>query len=389
MPTFNQRILESFVEVFDAQSKVMVQQMEIELDGAEFDVFHYVSLCTLDIICETAMGVSVKAQTESNVHYVEAVKRITGGIYRRMFQVWLHPDFIFNRTQLGKSQKECIKYLHELTSEVIRKKKMRLIKSNGIPESKENGESEPCISITARRKKAFLDLLMELSHNGAGFTDIELREEVDTMIVAGNDTTATINSFVLLMLASHPDVQDKVFQELCEIYGNDDTNERSVRCEDLQRMEYMERVIKETMRLFPIAPILVRAVTDDLNIGEHTLPKGSSVVIGILKAHRNPEYWPHPLKFDPDRFLPEETAKRHPYCYLPFSAGPRNCLGGKYAMMAMKALLATVLRSYTLKKDNVVPIENIKLKADLMLKPVEPITVRIERRVAKGCSVPS
>lgn len=229
--------------------------------------------------------------------------------------------------------------------------------------------------------------------------------------------------------------QDKVYEELCGIYGDEDYDQLNITHEDLQRMEYMERVIKETMRLFPIAPILVRAITDDLNIGiqifmysilssakvklirnwisipgEYTLPKGSSAVLGIIKTHRSEEYWHEPLKFDPERFLPEEIAKRHPYCYLPFSAGPRNCLGIiaryilawrvnslrarvdqlfifisgiKYAMMAMKTLLATVLRRYVLKKDNIVPIGDIRLKAELMLKPVDPIKIRIEKRTPK------
>lgn len=380
MPTFNQRILSSFVEVFAIQSKIMVKQMEIELDGAEFDVFHYVSLCTLDIICETAMGVSVRAQTECNCRYVDAAKSVFNSIYIRMFQVWLHPNFIFHRTQLGKTQREGIKYLHSLTTEVIRKKRETFFKGN---EKTVTANPEHETYKVESRRKAFLDLLMELSHNGAKFSDEELREEVDTMMIAGNDTTASINCFVLLMLASYPDVQDKIYEELCEIYGNDETEDRSITSEDLQRMEYMERVIKETMRLFPIAPILVRAVTEDLNIGEHTLPKGSSVVLGILKTHRSEEYWPNPLKFDPERFLPEETAKRHPYCYLPFSAGPRNCIGLKYAMMAMKTLLATVLRRYVLKKDNIAAIVDIKLKADLMLKPVDPIKLRIEKRRPK------
>ncbi|XP_046734901.1 cytochrome P450 4C1-like [Diprion similis] len=374
MPTFNSRILESFVEVFAIQSKILVQRMEVELDGDEFDVFDYVSLCTLDIICETAMGVSVRAQTESGCRYVEAVKSVSKGIFRRIFHVWLHPDFIFERTQLGKTQKECVKYLHSLTNEVIKKKKEAYFKVNDKPEKgARNGEY---------RRKAFLDLLMELTHNEEIFTDDELREEVDTMMIAGNDTTAIINCFVILMLASHPNVQNKVYEELSEIFGNDDNDERTVTHEDLPRMEYMERVIKETMRLFPIGPVLVRAVTEDLDIGEHTLPAGSSVVLAILYTHRNEEFWPDPLKFDPDRFLPEEVAKRHPYCYLPFSAGPRNCLGIKYAMMAMKTLLATVLRRYIIKKDNVQPIQDIKLKADVMLKPVNPITIRIEKRTS-------
>ncbi|XP_014204067.1 cytochrome P450 4C1-like [Copidosoma floridanum] len=379
MPTFNQRILESFVEVFSAQSGIMVKEMEAELNGGEFEVFNYVTLCTLDIICETAMGVSSKAQLQKSSPYVKSANRLFEIIYSRIFNIWLHPDFIFKRTRLWQEQRNCIKHVHGLTNDVIRKKKNSLFVGNGKANgtSQEDNETTPP-TVT---RKAFLDLLMELSHEGTKFTDDELREEVDTMMIAGNDTTATVNCFAMLMLAMYPEIQDKVYEELHGIYGYADPSSVPVRHEDLQRMEYLERVIKETMRIFPIGPLLVRRITDDLNIGEHTLAKGSSVVLGIIKTHRSSEYWRDPMKFDPDRFLPEECAKRHPYCFIPFSAGPRNCLGVKYAMMAVKALLATVVRKYVLKKDDVLAIEDIKLKADMMLKPVVPITIRIEKRI--------
>ncbi|XP_015126718.1 cytochrome P450 4C1 [Diachasma alloeum] len=367
LPTFNPRILESFVEVFAQQSEIMVRQMKVEIDGDEFDVFNYISLCTLDIICETAMGVAMKAQTEGDPTYVESAKRTFEILYTRMFKVWLHPDVIFNNTRLGKDQRECIEYLHGLTNDVIKKKKRDLANDSPIIE-----DTKP--------RKAFLDLLMELSNEGTKFTDEELREEVDTMMIAGNDTTASVNSFVMLMLANYPEVQERCYQELCTIYGDNINTDTAITHEDLHRMEYLERTIKETLRLFPVGPVLVRYVSEDLDIGDHVLPRGSSVVIGILKMHRSEKYWKEPLKFDPDRFLPEEVAKRHAYCFVPFSAGPRNCIGVRYAMMAMKTLLATVLRHYVLKKDQFVRIEDIKLKADVMLKPVEPISVKIERR---------
>ncbi|KAF7993854.1 hypothetical protein HCN44_011123 [Aphidius gifuensis] len=378
VPTFNQKILESFVEVFSQQSEIMIKQMKIEINGDEFDVFNYVSLCTLDIICETAMGVSVHAQTDGDPSYVESAKKMFEIVFSRMFKVWLHPDIIFYCTNLAKQQQQCLKYLHGVTNDVIKKKKAELLL---LKNKKLNTIEMP--DNCGPTRKAFLDLLMELSNNGIKFTDEELREEVDTMMIAGNDTTASVNCFVILMLANYPEIQEKCFQELCDIYGDDIQADVLIKHEDLNRMEYLERVIKETMRLFPVGPILVRHVTDDLDIGDYTLPKGSSVVLGIMKLHRSPEHWIDPLKFNPDRFLPEET--RHPFCYIPFSAGPRNCLGFKYAMMAMKVLIATLLRHYVIKKNNIQNIQDIKLKVDLMLKPVVPIKIKIEKRQIIHC----
>ncbi|XP_068989721.1 cytochrome P450 4C1-like isoform X1 [Neodiprion pinetum] len=377
-PTFNLRILESFVTVFAVQSNVMVRKMETELNGEEFLVFDYVSMCTLDIICETAMGVSIGAQVNNHSSYVEAVEKSLKIIYRRAFSIWLHPPAIFNRTQTGKEQNKHIKTMHNFTSNVIQRKRKALLNRNTKKTAVKYGEDTESDSPSER--KAFLDLLMQLTDDKMKFSDSELREEVDTMIAAGSDTTSNTVSFVMLMLASYPDIQEKAYLELCEIYGSYDSNKRIVTYEDLPRMRYLELVIKETMRVLPIIALITRTITDDLEIGEYTLPKGSLAVIDILSIHRNKEFWPDPLKFNPDRFLPDEVAERHAYCYIPFSAGPRNCIGLRFAMMAMKTILATMLRRYIIKKDKIVPLDDVKLKSEGVTKPVEPIMLRIEER---------
>ncbi|XP_032690154.1 cytochrome P450 4g15-like isoform X2 [Odontomachus brunneus] len=120
--------------------------------------------------------------------------------------------------------------------------------------------------------------------------------------------------------------------------------------------------------------------TDEYVSGKYTLPKGVDVLITTINLHRNEKYWPKALTFDPDRFLPENIANIHPCSYIPFSNGPRNCIGAKYAMISMKILIATLLRTYILKVDKEVKIEEIKLMANLLLTPVIPLKVRIEKR---------
>ncbi|GLV39333.1 Cytochrome P450 4g15 [Carabus blaptoides fortunei] len=109
-----------------------------------------------------------------------------------------------------------------------------------------------------------------------------------------------------------------------EIVGDPDT---PLTYKDIQKMFYLERVIKEVLRLYPPVPFFVRNVTEDLPIGEHTLPRGAACVISPFVLHRNPDVWPDPEKFNPDRFLRESIENRHPYSYIPFSGGSRNCIG--------------------------------------------------------------
>lgn len=142
------------------------------------------------------------------------------------------------------------------------------------------------------------------------------------------------------MLGMHPEIQQKVYEEIMDVIGPD----RPVEHSDLPQLKYTERFIKEVLRLFPVGPLVVRAHETDINLGkllkyfarksfiatipgDYVLPKGSSSVLVIIHMHRNPEYWPNPLRFDPDRFLPEEVAKRHPFAYVPFTGGPRICIG--------------------------------------------------------------
>lgn len=305
--------------------------------------------------------------------------RLVAGFAERFFKFWLRPDFIFHRTKLGEEQRKRAEYLHGFTEQIVRmNKKKHFLERKSLSSA---AEDEDHAYDSTPRREGLLELLMKPT-NGNGFsTDEELRAEVDTILAAASDTSAITISYVMLMLASLPAVQDKVYQELYEIYGDADAEDLPVTHEDLTRMKYLECVIKETMRLFPAAPVILREVTEDLKIGEYTLPKGSYAAIGIINLQRSDKYWPDPLEFNPDRFLPEENTKIHPFTFMGFSGGPRNCIGLVSAMMAMKTILATMLRRYRLKKDNVLPIKDIRLKYELLLKPVHPITLKIERRI--------
>lgn len=143
-------------------------------------------------------------------------------------------------------------------------------------------------------------------------------------------------------------------------------------------MKYLERVIKETMRIYPSVPSIGRILSEDVQLDQYTLPKGTMVSLGIYYLHRDPRFFPDPEKFEPDRFLPENTVSRHPYAYLPFSAGPRNCVGQKFAMYEEKSVLSSIIRSY--KITSVEKRDEITLIAELILRTHNGINVKLERR---------
>ncbi|XP_033220873.1 cytochrome P450 4C1-like [Belonocnema kinseyi] len=363
-PTFHHKILNSFIETFQTQSIVLTNEIASHVDRKEFDVSEIVAFRTLNFICETTMGTSIMTNYETSKKYFESIKIVMQVFVDRSVKIWLNPDIIFNRTKLSKEFYSSIKYMHDVSNEVIRNRRKEMDK-RGIETDDTN------------KRQPFLDLMIADNK----LSDAEIREEVDTIMFAGFDTSAGTICFVLLMLASHPNIQEQVYEEIYQIYGSEDPEDVPVKPEDLPKLITLERVIKETMRLFPIVPFFARRVDEDLVLGDYTLPKDSIPIVSILPLHRNEKYWPDPLKFDPDRFLPEEVAKRHPDCYYPFSGGPRNCIGQVYAMMSMKVLLTTLLRKYILKKDNIKPVKDIRLKYEILLRSAEPITMRIEKRV--------
>ncbi|XP_044575509.1 cytochrome P450 4V2-like [Cotesia glomerata] len=373
VPAFHPKILESFVGVMNEQSNILVKILESQINKDEFELFPYISRCTLNIICETAMGVSVNVQTSRDSTYVQALNRLKAIFAHRMLKIWLHFDIIFNLTKLSKVHKDCINFLHNHTNNVIEKKRKLF---------SEIKNSEDDVTQTGgSKRKIYLDLLMEMSNEGSKLTNEDLRDEVTTLITAANDTTAIANTFFIYMLANFPDVQEKCYEELVEIFGTKTNDKKEIEIKDLNRMKYLDRVIKETMRLFPPVPVLIREVSDDLDIGGgYTLPKGTAAILSVSKLHRSANFWEDPLRFNPDRFLAEQVALRHPFAYVPFSAGPRGCIGWKYGMMSMKILLATLIRNYVFIKDKHVSIEDIKVNADIFIKTFEPISVKIKLR---------
>ncbi|XP_030764328.1 cytochrome P450 4C1-like [Sitophilus oryzae] len=368
MPTFNQKILDGFVDIFVDRSEVLVSVMKKLVGVKNVNIYDLFSRCTLDIVCKTAMGVQIDAQIK-DTDFHRWADEIMDLIMKRIFNVYYHLDWIYFLTSEGKTASINASNLRNYTRNVV------ITKRNEYESKFNNGEL--VFEDDGIKRKAFLDYLIEMCYQDGknSFTDEELIDETVTFMIAGTDTTATTNCFLFIIFGLYPDVQEKVLEEVLEVIGPD----RRVQYDDLQHFKYLERVVKETMRVFPIVPMIVRALDADIDIGEHVLQKGSSVVFGILQTHRNEEYWPDPLKFDPDRFLPEEVAKRPPGCYIPFSFGPRNCIGMKYAMMTIKALVATVVRKYKVYSDYK-NIEEVELRSNLVLRTKNGFKVHFELR---------
>lgn len=262
--------------------------------------------------------------------------------------------------------------------QAVRKAKAKAQKVTGLRDDLDDIDEN---DVGEKRRLAFLDLMIETSHyNPQQLSKDEIKQQVDTIMFEGHDTTAAGSSFVLCMLGCHPDIQAKVVQEQQAIFGDSD---RDCSFADTLEMKYLERVIMETLRLYPPVPVIARKINQDMKLAsiDSVIPAGATILIGTFKIHRRPDIFPNPEKFDPDNFLPERSASRHYYSYIPFSAGPRSCVGRKYAMLKLKVLLSTIIRNFSV--TSTVPEKDFKLQGDIILKRTDGFRIKLDHRVKK------
>jgi cytochrome P450 family 4 len=374
-PAFHFQILEQFVDVFESAGNRLVKKLRNEIGKNSVDIYPYVTLCTLDIICESAMGTSINAQYDGNSDYVQSVKSMCKVIIERTFNVLEMNDVTIRLTKNYYLQKKSLNVLHAKTNSVIvnRRKELEnnnkdLNNVNGV-----NGKNEEDM-IIGKDKKAFLDLLLEATVDGKPLTQEEIREEVDTFMFEGHDTTASAISFVLYCLANHPEVQQKAYEEQQMLF--DDDKNPTVTYTDLQSMKYLEQVIKEALRLYPSVPIYGRKTNAPVKYNDISIPKDVTIAVFAFGIHRNPKYFKEPEKFNPGRF--ENMDGRLPYAYIPFSAGPRNCIGQKFAMLEMKSTVSKILRNFELEPAS--PEHKLNLVAELVLKSANGIKIALNLR---------
>ncbi|XP_050670866.1 cytochrome P450 4C1-like [Leptidea sinapis] len=368
---FSPKILSKFVKIFAENSATLAKELDKKAGTGNFKIWPQINAYALDAILESSMGVQINAQLHNNNELQTAVNTTLQMLSERTFRVWYWPDWIYKHTSHFAKLQSHIKIIHDFTNEVIRKK--RLLHQ---VQAKFTDQEE----LEYNNSLNFLDLLMSLSSGEKAYTDVELREEVLTFVLAGMDTSAVAIGFFLKLMGKYPAVQQKVYNELQEVFGDSD---RILEKEDLPKLQYLERAIKETLRLYCSVPfILRRADTDILLPDGTTIPESSSVLISILGMHRSAKNWGTDADcFDPDRFLPDRIKDIHPTAYIPFSFGPRNCVGYQYAMMSIKTASSTILRRH-----KIVGIPeptskpNIKLKYDIMLKDVDGYEIALERR---------
>ncbi|KAI4474395.1 hypothetical protein M0802_015624 [Mischocyttarus mexicanus] len=369
MPIFKPQTLSTHMRPIIKNSNRLARILET-CNGKEIDVFHYVNLCTLDIIFEVLFETDLDAQNNPECKLHEYISELMDICMRRIFKFWLHPNITFRFSSMGKRTDELLSHIHKIMDTVINNK------MKSLEEGKITNVSE---EIDARENTStFLDVLLKSFYVGGEYSKQDIYDEMKTFTVGGSDTTAGTITFIFLMLASYPEIQNEIYEELYQIYGSSDPEDVPITYQDIKNMKYMDCVVKETLRLFPVAPVIARTHTEDIKIDESiVIPRNSEIVIPIFTILRNGKFWKEPLQFNPDRFLQDDPKAKY---FLPFGIGKRRCIGDRLGMIQMKGIIATILRKFIVQIDNPVTVEDVELTFHITLKPVNPVFLRFNRR---------
>ena len=202
--------------------------------------------------------------------------------------------------------------------------------------------------IAARREAGSQgDDLLSLLIRTPGMNDDLIRDQLLTMLIAGHDTSTALLAWSLYLLGKHPVELERVRAEVDQNVGSQPPDLESV-----NRLERMDYVTKEALRLYPPIHLGNRRAAVDLEFKGYQIPAGTRVVYSIYLSHRQERYWPDPHRFDPERFSPEQAQERPHYVYVPFGGGPRNCIGLAFAQVEVKIVLARILQKFDLELDN-------------------------------------
>jgi cytochrome P450 len=207
---------------------------------------------------------------------------------------------------------------------------------------------------------------------GRGLSDIELRDNVVTFIGAGHETTALALTFSLYLIANAPEVQDRLVREVQEVCGDAQIDAAMV-----DALPFHEQVIKEAMRLYPPVAIIDRMAREDVDLGDVKVKKGDLAFALTYVMHRHKRLWEHPERFDPDRFSEEGSKSIQRFQYMPFGAGPRICIGMKFAYMEAVAILATLVRALRFRSN---PAHRVEPNIRITLRPEGGMPLYVARR---------
>jgi len=331
-PAFHKQKMNQLVENMKA---TIIGELDELIVDKEIDLFPVMSELAFNVVAKSLFQFSIAQEKLDRIKYIiEAVQQFLIKEIRLPHKGWW-----FSISGQVKKHLELAKENDEIIKEIILERVASKDEINDL-----------------------LNMLLETRYEdtGEGMSVEQLIDEIKILFIAGHETTANALTFTLHLLGNHPDVQQKVFDEIKTIESETDDV-----VEQLQKMIYTNAVLNESMRLYPPAWITDRQNVEDDNLGEFNIKKGTLIGVSFYELHRNPKYWESPDSFNPERFLGEQKKYSMQYFY-PFGAGPRMCIGAGFAIYEMSLAIAYIIKKYKINSVNT----EVDFNPLITLKPV-------------------
>lgn len=346
-PAFYKEKLAKIADIMIAETAAMVQNWGKMADTGNYvDISFEMNKIALQIVTKSLFFSQLKGNISEISHYItEVIKHGAARIDKPL----LFPPWV--PTPYNLYEKKCIKALDKIVYDIIHERHQ-----------------------SSERFDDLLSMLMETKDEETGekMTDRQLRDEIMTIFMAGNETSANALIWTWYLLSQNPDKLEKVLAELETVLGQETPTPQHLR-----QLTYLKQVLDESMRLMPPAWIIGRKTLAADKFGEYDIPENYNVVMPIWVVHRDPEIWENAEAFVPERFAPENIKDKQRFAYFPFGGGPRQCIGNNFAIMEMQIILAMVLQKYRLTlQDNYV----LGYNPLVTLRPQNPLMMAVLRK---------
>lgn len=355
-PTFTSGKLKEMFPIMDQYGDILVKNLRQEENkGKPINTKDIFGAYSMDVITGTSFGVNIDSLNNPQDPFVQKAKKILKfGLFEPfVLSIVMFPFLtpIYEMLNMSIFPKQSVNFFRDF---------VKRIKENRLDSNQKN-------------RVDFLQLMMNTQNSKnkesyKALSDVEMAAQTVIFIFAGYEATSTSISFIMHLLATHPEVQKKLDDEINKALPN----KAPITYNALMEMEYLDMVVNESLRLYPVALRVERVCKKDVVINGVFIPKGTIVMIPTYPLHRDPKYWPEPEEFHPERFNKNNKDNINPYVYLPFGSGPRNCIGMRFALMSMKLAVVRVLQNFSIQpcKETEIPL---KLSRQPILQPENPI----------------
>ncbi|XP_034388392.1 cytochrome P450 3A40-like [Cyclopterus lumpus] len=362
-PSFTSGRLKEMFDIMKHHSANLTSSMKKKADKDEpLELKEFFGPYSMDVVASTAFSVDIDSLNNPSDPFVTNIKKMLKfDLFNPLFLIVAFFPFmgpVLEKMEFSFFPSSVTDFFYAA---------LQKIKSNRVHSKEKNRVDFLQLMIDSQKNND-----LSKTESNKGLNDHEILSQAMIFLFAGYETTSSSLTFLAYNLATNPHVMKKLQEEVDSTFPN----KAPVEYQALMQMDYLDSVINESLRLYPIAARLERVAKATVEINGLVIPKGMVILVPTWPMHRDPNLWPEPEEFKPERFSKENKEAIDPYMYMPFGAGPRNCIGMRFALVMMKLALVEILQkfSFSVCKETEIPLE---MDIQGLLMPKRPIKLKL------------